>query len=134
MPRKKKEPKQLSIEQIEEKLAQIDADKKALSLALKKRRAAELDAFVKELRKRIVEQGFTVEEILAVLSKGQRKSSNRRSPAAYVRYVDPDRPEHSYSRGPLPAWLREKMEAEGYDPADKAQREDFKSNYLRQVA
>jgi hypothetical protein len=34
----------------------------------------------------------------------------------------------------VPAWLKEKMVASGYDPADKAQREEFKASHLQLAA
>ena len=48
--------------------------------------------------------------------------------------MDPENPQRTYARGPLPSWLREKMQAAGYDPADKAQRDDFKATRLRLAA
>jgi DNA-binding protein H-NS len=69
--------------------------------------------------------------VVAELGKGRRGRSTERASASVTRYVDPDNPAQTYSRGPLPSWLREKMEAAGYDPADKAQREAFKASYLQ---
>lgn len=134
MPKKQKEHEDLSVDQIQEQLTQIEADKKALALALKKRRSAELADFAKEIRDQLSERGYTVDEVFAELRKGRRKASRVGHSAEYPRYVDPDNPERGYSRGPLPSWLRQKMEAEGYDATDKAQREAFKSNCLKQVA
>jgi hypothetical protein len=67
------------------------------------------------------------------IQKGRRGPSRRRGQSR-PHFVDPDNPAHTYSKGPLPAWLREKMHTAGYDAADKAQREAFKSNFLKQVA
>jgi DNA-binding protein H-NS len=134
MPRKKKEPENLSLDQIQEQLAQIEAEKKTLELALQKRRSVALADFVKDIRGQIVGRGYTVDEVFAQLRKGRRKASAARRPGEYPRYVDPDNPQRGYTRGPLPAWLRQKMEAEGYDATDREQREAFKSNYLKQVA
>jgi hypothetical protein len=38
-------------------------------------------------------------------------------------FVDPANPGNTYSRGPVPVWLREKMIAAGYDPKEKDRRE-----------
>jgi glutathionyl-hydroquinone reductase len=38
------------------------------------------------------------------------------------------------SRGPVPTWLREKMIASGYDPANKDQREECKTSRLQLAA
>ena len=134
MARKKKETVELSLTEIQEKLAQVEADKKALMTALKAQRAAELTDFAKELRAQIIERGYTVDEVFDVLTKGRRRTSENRRTRTYIRYVDPDNPKRSYSRGPLPAWLREMMIAEGYDVEDKAQRAEFKANHLTQAA
>ena len=134
MPEKKKDVQDLSINQIQDKLAQIEIDKKELDSALQRRRSSERADFANEIRDKITERGYSVDEVFALLNKGRRKASSTRRSAEYARYVDPDNPEHSYSRGPLPSWLQEKMTATGYDPADKAQREEFKSTHLKRVA
>jgi DNA-binding protein H-NS len=131
MARKKKEPVELSAKEIEEKLAAIKADKKMLEAALKQQRAAELSGFAKEIRDQIIERGYTVEEVFSVLGKVRRKSAGSRRSGNYRQYVDPDNPSNTYSRGPVPVWLKERMIASGYDPADKAQREEFKTSHLK---
>lgn len=45
-------------------------------------------------------------------------------------YVDPLDASLVYVRGVLPDWMKEKMQSQGYDPAVRADREAFKSNYL----
>jgi hypothetical protein len=134
MPRKKKEPAELSASEIQEQLSQMEADKKALETALKKKRASELSGFVKEIRDQIIERGYEVDQVIAALSKGGRKASSRRQLGDYARYVDPENPDRGYTRGPLPKWLQEMMTASGFDPADKAQREEFKEKHLQKVA
>jgi hypothetical protein len=62
--------------------------------------------------------------VLSVLSKGHSRSADGRRSEKYPRYVDSAK---TYPRGPVPAWLREKTIAPGYDPADRAQREEFKA-------
>jgi DNA-binding protein H-NS len=66
-----------------------------------------------------------------VLGKVRRKSAGSRRSGNYRQYVDPDNPSNTYSRGPVPVWLKERMIASGYDPADKAQREEFKTSHLK---
>jgi hypothetical protein len=134
MPRKKKEPAELSATEIQEQLAQMEADRKALETALKNKRAAELSGFVKEVRDQISERGYEVDQVIAALSKGRRKASSDRRSGDYARYVDPENPDRGYTRGPLPKWLQEMMTASGFDPADKAQREEFKETHLQKVA
>jgi hypothetical protein len=93
-----------------------------------------LSGFVKEIRDQIIERGYEVDQVIAALSKGGRKASSRRQLGDYARYVDPENPDRGYTRGPLPKWLQEMMTASGFDPADKAQREEFKEKHLQKVA
>jgi DNA-binding protein H-NS len=134
MARKKKESDELSAREIEERLAQVEADKKALETALRKQRSAELSDFAKGIRDQITDRGYTVEEVLGALTKGKRRSVAGRRAGTYAQYVDPENPANTYSRGPVPVWLKEKMAAAGYDPEDKAQREEFKTAHLKLVA
>jgi len=122
------------VEEIQAQLAQLDAETSALQAALRERHAAELAQFVNELRERILARGYRVDDVLARLGKGDRQRSAKTRSVRITRYIDPEVPERSYARGPLPAWLREKMQAAGYDPADKAQRDAFKATHLQQAA
>ena len=133
MARKKKDSAELSSQQLQQQLAQLEADRKALEAALRKRRAAELNDFANEIKEQITQRGYSVDEVFSVLTKGRRKSTGT-SRSQGRRYVDPDNPDNSYSRGPLPAWMKERMLAAGYDPADKGQREEFKTSQLELVA
>jgi DNA-binding protein H-NS len=134
MARKKKQTLDLSAKEIQEQLAQIEADKRALEAALKRQRAAELSSFAKEIRDQITQRGYAVHEVFGVLTKGRRKATGDRRSGNYARYVDPDNPNNTYSRGPVPVWLKDKMADAGYDPADKAQREQFKAAHLKLAA
>jgi DNA-binding protein H-NS len=134
MARKKKETVELSLTEIQDKLAQVEADRKALEAAFRKQRAAELSGFAKEIKDQITERGYTVDEVFSVLTKGRRKSVGKRRSGNYPQYVDPDNPDNTYSRGPVPVWMKEKMIASGYDPEDKAQREEFKASHLKLAA
>jgi DNA-binding protein H-NS len=134
MARKKKEPAELSATEIQAQLAQLEANTKALEAALRKQRAAELSGFAREIRDQIIARGYTVDQVVSLLTKGSRKGVVGPRSGGYPRYVDPDNPANTYSRGPVPVWLKEKMVAAGYDPADRAQREEFKAAHLELVA
>ena len=123
-----------SVDEIQAQLAQLEANENALREALRAQQAAELAAFIDELREQIQARGYSLDDVVAQLSKGRRGRSAKRASGDVTRYVDPENPAQSYSRGPLPTWLREKMEAAGYDPADKAQRDEFKATYLQLAA
>lgn len=134
MPRKKQDPMDFSIEEMEAQLAQIESDRANLEAALENRRVADLSAFAESVREQMAERGYRADEVIPLLQTGRKRATAKRGNGQYARYADPDNPSQTYSRGPLPMWLREKMEAAGYDAADKAQREEFKANYLEQVA
>jgi DNA-binding protein H-NS len=134
MPKSLQTSQHQSAEEIRAQLAQLEADQAALRQALRERHAAEFAEFVAELREQINACGYDLDDVIARLSKGRSGKSAKRTASSAVRYVDPDNPERGYVRGPLPGWLREKMEAAGYDPADKAQRQEFKETHLRLAA
>jgi DNA-binding protein H-NS len=134
VPKKNPIPTDLSVEQLQEQLAQMQVEKEALEQAIEARRAAELTELASSIREQISERGYAVDQVVALLTKGRRKAAGVRRSGGYTRYVDPDNPGNEYSRGPLPVWLRDKMAAAGYDANDKAQREEFKASYLQQVA
>ena len=75
---------------------------------------------------------MATKSVIALLHK-KGKGAGRRRGNGQPHFVDPDDPANTYRKGPLPAWLREKMVAAGYDPADKAHREAFKSDFLTRV-
>jgi DNA-binding protein H-NS len=134
MARKKKEPAELSVTEIRAQLAQLEVDGKALEAALRKQRAAELSSFARDIRGQIIARGYIVDQVVSVLTKGSRRGGGGRRSGGYPRYLDPDNPANTYSRGPVPEWLKEKMIAGGYDPADRTQREEFKAAHLELVA
>jgi len=133
MPRKKNSSEAQSAQAIQEQLARLEADKKELEAALRKQRAAELTDFANEIKEQITQRGYTVDEVFSLLTKGRRKST-RTGRSRGRRYVDPNNPGNTYSRGPLPAWMKERMLAAGYDPADKGHREEFKTSHLELAA
>ena len=132
MAKKNQESAPLSIDQIEQQLAQMEVDREMLEAALKERRQGDLVALAESLREQIAERGYQLDEVIAVLQKGRRTTSRRRG-EGQPRYVDPDNPAHTYSKGPIPGWLREMMQAAGYDVTDRSQREAFKTAHLRRV-
>jgi DNA-binding protein H-NS len=133
MARKKQDGGEMSAQAIQSRLAEMEAERKRLEAEFKKRLATEIADFAKEIAGMITERGYQVDEVVSLLRKGKKSAPRRRGSGAYAHYVDPDNPEHTYSRGPLPKWLTEKMAAAGFDPSDKTQREEFKANNLNRV-
>ena len=134
MARKKQDSSDLSAQAIKNRLAEMEAERKRLEAEFKKRMANEISDFAKEIAAMITERGYQVDEVVSLLRKGKKSAPRRRGSGAYAHYVDPDNPEHTYSRGPLPKWLTEKMAAAGFDPSDKTQREEFKATHLTRAA
>jgi DNA-binding protein H-NS len=134
MPNNKPTSESQSVEEIQAQLAQLEADEAALRQALQEQQAAEFITFIGDLREQIDARGYSLDDVVDQLGKGRRGRSAKRASGGVTRYVDPENPAQTYSRGPLPTWLREKMEAAGYDPADRAQRDEFKATHLRLAA
>ena len=94
------------------------------------------------IRGMIAEQGFSVEDILPLLTSGRRRSQRARtrvatpsvSTPAGAYYVDPEDDANIYFRGAIPNWMKTKMQSQGLDPSNKDDRNTFKANYLRRVA
>jgi DNA-binding protein H-NS len=120
--------KNMSLEELNQRLVQLDEEWHAVYYAIEKRREQDVKDVAKEVRRMIVNQGFEVEEIMALVAgRGTAAAAD----SGYKVYLDPDNPENTYVRGPLPNWLKAKMTALGLDPSDKTQREAFKQQHLQ---
>lgn len=128
----------MSVEEIQQHLDDIEQSKAELQRALVARRQEARHGVAQQVRDLILENGYDLEEILPLISARRRRGSVAKAakPAPtsgreYTRYVDPENPDNVYVRGVLPAWMKQKMQEQGYDPSVKADREAFKANYLR---
>jgi len=102
----------------------------------------EIASQIKEL---VHQQGMDMEVILPLLGCKQGDSRNTRSGRASKSgnggtkrsqtyyYVDPDDSRNTYQRGMIPGWMRDKMNAAGFDHTSKEDRERFKAEHLRLV-
>ncbi|MEA3274504.1 MAG: H-NS histone family protein [Pseudomonadota bacterium] len=121
----------LSVDEIQQQLENLDKNRADLEKALEQRHQQAKYDLVQHIKDLIQENGYEISEIAVLL--GGRK---RRTPAAkpstrqYVRYVDPEDSNNVYVRGVLPGWMKQKMLDQGYDPTSKEDREAFKANYL----
>lgn len=122
---------QLSFEELQRRKWEIEQQQIELDRLLKQRLREDKGDFVRELRDMIIGRGYEVEDIGEQLIGRRRKAGE---PVTGKRYVDPENPEHTYKRGPLPQWFKEKMLARGYNPEDKQQRETFKAEHLTLLA
>ena len=125
-----------SAEEIQAHLEQLRQDQAALEQALKDRRKEEKKDLAAEIRDMILERGHDVAEIADLLSsqKKRRRSAANSTNSSYTHYADPDNPNNVYSRGRMPQWLIDKMAANGFDPSDAEQRQQFKEQHLKPLA
>nr|WP_081763416.1 H-NS histone family protein [Imhoffiella purpurea] len=125
----------LSVEEIQRQLQEAENKKVELKRLLEVRREEGKDDIVQQIRDLIEQNGYDYDEIIPHVSPKRRRGAGGRKLVGdrqYKRYVDPDNPDNVYVRGVLPGWMKQKMAAEGYDPASKDDRESFKANCLRE--
>ena len=126
----------LSVEELQSQLHQVEQSKVDLEKALYQRWHEAKAELAQEIREMIEQRGYDVDEIAALIVPRRRRAGAAKksgSNRSYTRYVDPENPNNVYIRGVLPRWMKEKMAAQGYDPSAKPDREAFKSNYLQAV-
>lgn len=133
----------MSHDEIHQHLADLEQQRaQALKTLIQIKKKGKYD-LADTIRGMIAEQGFSVEDILPLLTSGRRRSQRARTrvatrpsvstpPGAY--YVDPEDNANIYFRGAIPNWMKTKMHDQGLDPSNKEDRNTFKANYLRRVA
>jgi len=128
--------KNLSVDELQEQLQQIEQSKVDLEKALYQRWNEAKTELAQEIREMIESRGYELDEILDLVGPKRRRgaaTTAKKGNRSYTRYVDPENPANVYIRGVLPKWMKEKMTAQGYDPSVKDDREAFKANYLQAV-
>jgi len=123
----------LSVDEIRQKLAQIEQSKADLEVALERRRQEAKAEVAQQVRELILSHEYEVDEILPLITARKRRGQGAKKAAAshrYPRYADPQNPAHVYVRGVIPGWMKQRMQEQGYDPSSKQDREAFKANYL----
>ncbi|MBK1645975.1 hypothetical protein CKO25_15220 [Thiocapsa imhoffii] len=123
------EYEQLSLDELQKQAEEIAYQQSVIAQLLVKKREEGRGDFIRELRDLILERGYDLEDIASRLTRGARKTTSN-NPVDKRRYVDPNDHERFYIRGPLPGWLKEQMQANGYDPASKEDRDRFKAERL----
>lgn len=125
----------LSVEEIQQQLDDIEQNKVELQRALVMRRQEARHGVAQQVRDLILSNGYDLDEILPLITPRRRRAAAAASGGGreYTRYVDPENPENVYVRGVLPGWMKQKMQEQGYDPGARADREAFKANYLQAV-
>ncbi len=130
----------LSVEEIQQQLEDIEQSKAELQRALLVRRQEGKHEVAQQVRDLILTNGYELEEIVPLIQARRRRAvAASKTPAPsvggrdYTHYVDPENPDNVYVRGVLPGWMKQKMQEQGYNPTVKADREAFKANYLQTV-
>ena len=123
---------QLSLEEIQQRLNNIDSDRAALEKELDRKQQQDKKDLAQEVKNMIEERGYEVTEILDLISTRKRTGRGKGN-RSYVSYVDPNDESHVYIRGVLPKWMKEQMGSKGLDPSKKEDRDEFKQKYLKRV-
>ncbi|MGQ9659860.1 MAG: H-NS histone family protein [Thermochromatium sp.] len=123
----------LSIEEIQRQLEEATLKKAQLEKLLENKREEGKSAIVEQIRALILDNGYDPEEIMNLVLRRLHRRRKLVGDRQYRRYVDPDNPDNVYSRGVLPAWMKEKMVEHGYDPSSRQDREAFKTKVLRLI-
>lgn len=128
----------LSVDEIQQQLAEIKSSEAELKRALEVRRQEAKSEIAQQIKDLIAQYGYETDEILPLVEAKRRRAATavRRAPSGdrqYTRYVDPQNADNVYVRGVLPGWMKQKMLEQGYDPSVKADREAFKSSYLQAI-
>ena len=125
----------LEADKLQQELEQLEQQREKLRQALERKKQQKKQEIADQVKALIAESGYEVDDICALVLGSRRYRAVKRTVSRerrhYRRFADPKHPERVYSRGPLPWWLREMMEKEGYDVNDKEAREKFKTSYLR---
>ena len=127
----------LSVVEIQQQLDEIEQSKAELQRALNVRRQEAKHGVVQQVKDLIAQHGYELEEIVPLIVSRRRRGPGAAAPRPavsgreYTRYVDPENPANVYVRGVLPGWMKQKMQEQGYDASVKADREAFKTNYLK---
>ena len=123
----------LSVDEIQQQLEQMNQSRADLEKALDQRRQQAKFELAQQVKDMIVEHGYEVSEITPLLGGRRRRAAAtvaKKSSRQYTRYVDPENAENVYVRGVIPGWMKQKMLEQGYDSSSKEDREAFKTNYL----
>lgn len=134
----------MSPAEIQQHLAAIEQQRVNALQALNQAKEQARQDLVEVIKDMITERGYTLDDIVPLLSVKRRRSPSRRQKAqeplvvptptpqgAY--YVDPENAANVYVKGAIPGWMKQKMLTQGLDPKNKLDRNSFKANYLQRI-
>lgn len=135
MAKKTKSPSEMSIAEIDVRLAELAQETAELSETRAQLMITGRKDVAAQVKEMIQSAGYSIDEIVPLVQRtgrrGRRSQAVTPGQVVYPRFVDPDNPNNAYSRGVLPGWMKERMLAHGLDPSSKADRETFKTTHLR---
>jgi len=118
-------------------LRALEARKAELESLASEAKKTNLPLVVEGIKTYIYDNGFSLDEVLPLLSpggKGKAKKSGKprapRTEGPRVTFTSRLNSEHTYVRGVIPAWLREEMAAAGFDPENKESRDKYKAERM----
>jgi DNA-binding protein H-NS len=134
----------MTLAEIQQHLAEIEEQRVLALQALKQAQEQAKYELAQVIKDMIEERGYTLDDILPLLTAKRRRSYSRRKSTAEsapmvsstpqgAYYVDPENDANIYVKGAIPGWLKQKMVEQGLDPKSKTDRNTFKGNYLRRV-
>lgn len=116
---------QHTLDELQQALAMARQDQQELARLIDERKAVEKELLLDAFLARAAAMGIQPGEFLDPLVKRMGPKKPRS-----LRYVDPGNPENVYVCGPTPAWLKENMRRDGFDPDVLAQRIDYRQKHL----
>lgn len=123
----------LSVDEIQHQLNQIEQSRADLEKALEQRRQQAKYELAEQIKGLILGKGYEIPDIVALLGTRKRRgvvAPPKKNVREYVKYVDPDNPRNVYVRGVIPGWMKQRMLEQGYDSGSRQDREAFKANFL----
>ncbi len=123
---------ELSLDEIQQRLTNIDTDRAALERALDRKQQQVKKDLAQEVRELIESRGHDVGEIVDLMSPKKRPGRGK-GDRSYISYVDPNNAENVYVRGVLPRWMKDQMASNGLDASSKEDRDRFKEQFLTRV-
>lgn len=109
-------------------IAALQEQKAKLEAEIEAKKAQRLTELVETVRKMILDAGYRINEVTPLLAP---RKVIRKSAKVLALKTDPSK---TYSKGPMPAWMRDAIVAAGMDPKEKKSREIFKTLHMEQAA
>lgn len=118
---------------LQQELKDLETRKAELEQAIQAQRGQRKKELRAEIQARLEEEGFSLAELCPETKPKKRSKSGPATAKNYAVFALKEDPSLTYTRGPIPSWMREKMEALGLDSTSKEDRERFKTEQMMQL-